>query len=134
MIKRNVLLNPGPATTTEGVKLAQLVPDICPREKEFGELMHSISLDLKKIATKNYQNYETILFGGSGTAGVESALTSFCPFNKKTLIINNGAYGKRMIEIAHVFQIPHIIYESPWDSPIDFNNLRNFLSNQKDIS
>ena len=28
MIKRNVLLNPGPATTTDTVKLAQIVPDI----------------------------------------------------------------------------------------------------------
>ena len=35
-IKRNVLLNPGPSTTTDTVKMAQVVPDICPREKEFG--------------------------------------------------------------------------------------------------
>lgn len=34
-IKRNILLNPGPATTTNTVKMAQVVPDICPREKEF---------------------------------------------------------------------------------------------------
>ena len=36
-VKRNVLLNPGPATTTDTVKYAQVVPDICPREKEFGD-------------------------------------------------------------------------------------------------
>ena len=34
-IERKILLNPGPATTTDTVKLAQVVPDICPREKEF---------------------------------------------------------------------------------------------------
>ena len=38
-VKRNVLLNPGPATTTDTVKYAQVVPDICPREKEFGQIM-----------------------------------------------------------------------------------------------
>ena len=38
-IKRNILLNPGPATTTDTVKYAQVVPDICPREKEFADLM-----------------------------------------------------------------------------------------------
>ena len=37
-IKRNILLNPGPATTTDTVKMAQVVPDICPREKEFADL------------------------------------------------------------------------------------------------
>ena len=32
-VKRNILLNPGPSTTTDTVKYAQVVPDICPREK-----------------------------------------------------------------------------------------------------
>ena len=35
---RKLLFNPGPATTTESVKLSQVVPDICPREKEFQDL------------------------------------------------------------------------------------------------
>lgn len=39
MIKRNVLLNPGPSTTTDTVKMAQVVPDICPRESEFAEIL-----------------------------------------------------------------------------------------------
>ena len=33
-IERKILLNPGPATTTDSVKMAQVVPDICPREKD----------------------------------------------------------------------------------------------------
>ena len=45
-IKRNILLNPGPATTTDTVKLAQAAPDICPREKEFAALMAGLRRDL----------------------------------------------------------------------------------------
>ena len=30
-VKRNILLNPGPSTTTDTVKYAMVVPDICPR-------------------------------------------------------------------------------------------------------
>ena len=41
-IQRNILLNPGPSTTTDTVKMAQIVPDICPREKEFGGLMKGL--------------------------------------------------------------------------------------------
>ena len=41
-MKRNILLNPGPATTTDTVKQAQVVPDICPREQEFVEIMKQI--------------------------------------------------------------------------------------------
>lgn len=48
-VKRNILLNPGPATTTDTVKQAQIVPDICPREQEFVEIMKQIRTDLVKI-------------------------------------------------------------------------------------
>ena len=48
-VKRNVLLNPGPATTTDTVKYAQVVPDICPREKEFAGLMKGLRSDLCKV-------------------------------------------------------------------------------------
>ena len=50
-VKRNVLLNPGPATTTDTVKYAQVVPDICPREKEFGDIMKQMGEDLLRSST-----------------------------------------------------------------------------------
>ena len=52
IVKRNVLLNPGPSTTTDTVKMAQVVPDICPREKEFASLMKI----LPQIAAINGRN------------------------------------------------------------------------------
>jgi len=45
-IRREVLLNPGPATTTDSVKYAQVQADICPRENEFGDIMGWISKEL----------------------------------------------------------------------------------------
>ena len=63
-IKRNILLNPGPATTTDSVKLAQVVPDICPREEDFGIILNQISEDLTSfVADKD--KYSTILFNYS---------------------------------------------------------------------
>ena len=60
-IKRNILLNPGPATTTDTVKMAQVVPDICPREVEFGELMNYVSQELTSIVANN-DEYTSVLF------------------------------------------------------------------------
>ena len=51
-IKRNILLNAGPSTTTDTVKMAQVVPDICPREKEFASMMKDLRADLLK--TRHY--------------------------------------------------------------------------------
>lgn len=123
-MKRKILLNPGPATTTDSVKMAQIVPDICPREKEFGQLLSSIRTDLVKIAAKNYQEYACVLFAGSGTAAMESAICSVASPNKKMLIINNGAYGERMVSIAKTYKIPFKELKYDWHSVPDLEEIK----------
>lgn len=132
-IKRNVLLNPGPATTTDTVKLAQVVPDICPREKEFGDLMEFISIELTSFVA-NPNDYATILFGGSGTAVVESVITSTVPHDKTILIINNGAYGKRMCQIASRYKMDYIEFTSSPIAPIDLKELEQTIKKNNKIS
>jgi len=132
-IKRNILLNPGPATTTDTVKMAQVVPDICPREYEFGDLMEYVSTELTKIVA-NPKKYTTILFGGSGTAVVESAISSVVPHNKTVLILNNGAYGKRMCQIADAYDLDFIEFESSPIEPINLKKLEKVIKSNKNIS
>lgn len=132
-IKRNILLNPGPATTTDTVKYAQVVPDICPREREFGDLMEYISLELTSIVA-DPKKYTTVLFGGSGTAAVESVISSVVPYDKQILIVNNGAYGKRMCQIAEAYDINYIEFESSPVEPINLAELEKIIEGKKDIS
>ena len=58
-VKRNILLNPEPATTSNTVKLAQIVPDICP-EEEFGELLRKVTRDLTSFV-RNNNKYSTVI-------------------------------------------------------------------------
>ncbi len=131
-IQRNILLNPGPATTTDTVKFAQVVPDICPREKEFGELMHSISNDLIQIAGGDEQ-YACVLFGGSGTAAMDATINSVVPSGKKILVINNGAYGERIAKIARAYQIECIELKFEWDSLPDLHLIEEQLKLDSEI-
>lgn len=132
-VKRNILLNPGPATTTDTVKMAQIVPDICPREKEFGDVMKFVSEELTKIVG-DISEFSTILFGGSGTAAVESIVTSVVPFNKTILIVNNGSYGQRMIEISKRFKIKYVEFKSSSIEPVDIKKLEEVLKSNNNIS
>jgi 2-aminoethylphosphonate aminotransferase len=113
-IKKNVLLNPGPATTTDTVKYAQVVPDICPREFEFGKVMESVSKDLVSIAGGDEGAFIAVLLAGSGTAAMDATINSVIPPNGKLLVINNGAYGKRMVQIARAYAIE--VVELKYDS------------------
>lgn len=115
---RNVLLNPGPATTTDSVKYAQIVPDICPREKEFASLMKGLRSDLLKIVHAPEDKYTSVLFCGSGTINIDICINSLVPEGKKILVINNGAYNSRAVEVCEMYHIPHInlkfsVYEQP---------------------
>lgn len=124
-VDRNVLLNPGPATTTDTVKRAQVVPDICPREREFGDLMEWICEQLTLFVAPK-KDYETVLFGGSGTAAVESVISSVIG-EGKLLIISNGAYGERMAEIAEVYRVDHEVLASSPVLPVSPNAIEQAI-------
>lgn len=117
-IKRNILLNPGPATTTDTVKMAQVVPDICPREKEFAGLMKGLRSDLLKVVHAPEDEYTSVLFCGSGTINIDVCINSLVPEGKKVLVVNNGAYNSRAVEVCQMYHIPHIdlrfsVFEQP---------------------
>lgn len=100
-----ILLNPGPANTTQTVKEAQVVTDVCPRETFFGDLCESVATRLAKIVDESGEHV-AVLFGGSGTASVEAAVASFVPPDGKLLVIDNGAYGARIADIANAYGLP----------------------------
>lgn len=133
-IKRNILLNPGPATTTDTVKYAQVVSDICPREKEFTELMHGLRNDLLKVVHADPTDYTTILFCGSGTLNIDVCLNSLLPENRKILIINNGAYSSRAVEICQYYGLPYIDLKFPVDQRPDLSLIEQTLKEHPDIA
>jgi aspartate aminotransferase-like enzyme len=132
-IKRNILLNPGPATTTDTVKMAQVVPDICPREQEFGALMRSITEDLTGLAGGDGE-YVTVLFGGSGSAAMDAVINSVTPPEKKILLINNGAYGERMVKIANAYRIECVEVQFSWDALPNLDEIEAALQRDPDIA
>ena len=132
-IKRNVLLNPGPSTTTDSVKFAQVVPDICPREKEFGDVMRGLQADLVKIVHGDPEKYTSVLFCGSGTLNIDAAINSLLPEGKKVLVINNGAYSSRAVEICEFYGLPHIDLQFPVDELPDLKVVEETLKANPDI-
>ncbi len=132
-VKRNVLLNPGPSTTTDTVKLAQIVPDICPREKEFQDIMAPMREDLVKIVHGKLEDYTAVLFCGSGTICIDIALNSLLDKDKKALVINNGSYSARAVEVCNAYGLPLIELKQPLDTTPDLALIEETLKNNSDI-
>lgn len=132
-VKRNVLLNPGPSTTSDTVKFAQVVPDICPREKEFAGLMKGLREDLVKIVHGDLTKYTSVLFCGSGTLNIDVCLNSLLPEGKEVLIVDNGAYSTRAVEICQYYGLPYIDLQFPVDQRPDLEQVELTLKNHPNI-
>ena len=132
-IKHNILLNPGPATTTDTVKMAQVVPDICPREKEFVNIMKGLREDIVKIVHGDPNKFTSVIFCGSGTLNIDVCINSLLPENKKVLIINNGAYSTRAVEICQYYGLRYIDLKFPETELPDLDLIDRTMKENPDI-
>lgn len=133
-IERKILLNPGPATTTDSVKMAQVVPDICPREREFTEMLAGIRSDLVRIVHGRQEKYTAVLFCGSGTINMDVCLNSLLPEGKKVLVINNGAYSQRAADICEYYGLDCISLEFEFDRQPELALIEKKLAENPDIA
>jgi 2-aminoethylphosphonate-pyruvate transaminase len=105
-----LLLTPGPLSTTKSVRYAML-RDWCTWDPDYNEgIVQNIRRRLTALATKNTDDYTTVLMQGSGSFSVEATLGSALPPRGKLLIITNGAYGKRMARMAAALNLPYAEY------------------------
>lgn len=133
-MKRRRLLNPGPVTLAPSVREAlATVPDLCHREPEYATLQQSVRDDLATLY-ESASDYSTTLLTGSGTAAVESMLTSLVPEGAAVLIAANGIYGQRMAAMASRAGIGHLVVESGITDPIDFAEVARRLAAHPEVS
>ena len=131
-VKRNILLNPGPSTTTDTVKYALVVPDICPREKEFGQVMQTLSEELVKIVHGKLEDHVAVLFCGSGTICIDVCINSLLDKDKYAFVINNGSYSSRAVEVLKAYGMPYIELKQPIETRPDLNVIEETI--KKNIS
>jgi 2-aminoethylphosphonate-pyruvate transaminase len=92
--------------------------------------MESIKMDLPKVVNAG-DDYTSTLFASSGTGGVESAITSAVPADGKLFVIDNGAYGARMVEIARRYRIAHVVYKIQYGDYPDVREIEKIIANEK---
>jgi 2-aminoethylphosphonate-pyruvate transaminase len=116
MTADKLLFTPGPLTTSATVKSAML-RDSGSRDREFLETVREIRERLLSIggaeSPRNGGAYECVLMQGSGTFAIESVISSAIPRGGKLLVLINGAYGRRIAQIARVHGIDIDIFEVP---------------------
>ncbi|MDV5168897.1 2-aminoethylphosphonate--pyruvate transaminase [Photobacterium rosenbergii] len=110
MDNQYLLLTPGPLSTSRTVREAML-KDWCTWDDEYNkDIVEVIRAQLVELAT-DVEGYTSVLMQGSGTASVEATIGTAIPQDGKLLVVNNGAYGERIGQIAQYLNIAHTIID-----------------------
>src|SRR5271157_1439864 len=116
MTTEKLLFTPGPLTTSATVKAAML-RDAGSRDRDFLQTVREIRERLLVIggaASPGYKGeYECVLMQGSGTFAIEAVISSVIPQRAKLLVLVNGAYGRRIVQMARIHGIETETLDTP---------------------
>ena len=105
-----------PLTTSAATRHA-LGDDWGSREADFTALSERVRTRLAALAGVS-DTHVAVPLSGSGTHAIEAVLQTLVPRDGKLLVLVNGAYGRRMVEIARRLGRRHALIETPEDQPI----------------
>tara|TARA_B100002003_G_C14144323_1_gene550174 strand:- start:1611 stop:2681 length:1071 start_codon:yes stop_codon:yes gene_type:complete len=117
-----LILSPGPANITDGVRAALTQPDIGHRDSEFRAILRDVRAMLLEACGVS-SGYRCAVMTGSGTTGIESSLTAMKGVTNGILILANGSYGERAAKVASVFDLPHETMNFGWTGQLDLDEI-----------
>ncbi len=111
---QTLLLTPGPLTTSPQTRAA-LGRDWGSRDGDFIRMSEAMRTELASLAGVA-GSHAAIPVQGSGTFAVEAMVQSLVPRDGTLLVAVNGAYGRRIVEIARRCRRAVVALEAPEDA------------------
>ena len=105
-----------------------MLRDVGSRDAAFIHLVRDIRTRLLAAGGVAVPEYEAVLMQGSGTFSVESVIGSTVRPGGKLLAIVNGAYGRRIVQIAKVLKIECVALRYAEDRKPDLADVEAALS------
>ena len=111
-----ILLAPGPVNVSPRVTAALGRGDLCHREPEFAALLAAVRAKLVRALAPD-GDWVAVPLTGSGTLALEAGVTSVVAREHKMLVVVNGVYGERILEMATTHGIATVPIRSDWGQP-----------------
>ena len=127
-----LLLTPGPITTSRTVKEVML-RDYCTWDHDYNEIVSRIRSKLVDLA-EGGDDYTSVLVQGSGTFCIEATIGTVIPPDGKLLVIDNGAYGHRIAQIAQRLKIDCSVIRQRETEPADLKQIENRLASDPAVT
>ncbi|UCD42164.1 MAG: alanine--glyoxylate aminotransferase family protein [Chloroflexota bacterium] len=124
-----ILLGPGPSMVSPRVLNAMSSPTIGHLDPEFLTLMKEVQ-DLLRFVFQT-ENELTVPISGTGSAGMEAALSNFIEPGDNVLVAVLGYFGERLYEMAGRYTDNVDRIERPWGEVFDPDEIKTALGQKK---
>ncbi len=126
------LFSPGPVMVKDNVRHALLHYDICHRSKEFEEMFVDTQEKILKLFGAD-DSYYSVIVSGSGTSANETVLSSIFREGDAVMLIRNGMFGERLLEIIEKYQIPLVDCPFPWAEYPDLDVIEKKMAEHPEV-
>ncbi len=116
----NLFLLPGPVKMHPRVLAAMARPAAAHRGPEFQDTLRRLEAGLKTILDAPH----VALMTGSGTAGMEGAISNLVHWGDRAIGLDNGNFGGRMSKLVARYALDKAVtVKSEWGQPVDLDGL-----------
>jgi len=105
------LMAPGPTEVPPDVLQAQAREVPYHRGPRFGAVLRDCMAALQRIL---FTKADVLLFTGSGTLGMESAVVNLCSPGDRILVLNTGNFADRFEKIAKIYGVQTTVVTYEW--------------------
>lgn len=126
------LFSPGPVMVKDNVRRSLLHYDICHRSKEFEGMFADTQKKILELFHAD-DSYYSVIVSGSGTSANETVLSSIFKEGEAVMLIRNGMFGERLLEIIKKYQIPLVECPFPWASYPDLAVIEKMLAEHPEV-
>jgi len=126
---RRLLFGPGPTQVEPRVYQAMAQPLVGYLDPFLYEVFDAIRRDLR--ACFGTQNPLTIVVPGTGSAGMETAVSNFTGPGTKLAVFNNGYFCQRIAEMGRRQGANVVTLDKPWGEIFSEQEARDFLQRER---
>ena len=107
-----LLMAPGPSPVATNVLQAMSLPTLGHLDPDCIKVMDAIQDQLRAVCKTG--NVVTFPLSGTGSAGMEACFVNLVEPGDAVLVVNNGVFSSRMVEVASRLGAEVDVVESPW--------------------
>jgi len=130
MVRRYLLLSPGPTPVPQEVLLEGAKETIHHRTPEFVNILKE-TLEMTKYIFQT--QYPVYVLSSSGTGALETAMVNLVNPGEKAIIVNAGKFGERWVDIAKAYGIIPVEIKLPWGAAVTPEMIEKAMKENPDV-